>query len=175
MPDQRASGGSYGRLRPRPAGVPWPSRARRGCVTRCPRLVPGVLVALSCLLVAGCGAGDRRQHVRGTVTLDGQPVEVGSLTFQPAEGNPALSAGGLIAKGSYDLPAQAGPMPGKYLVMFRIVRETGKTRTVAEKDTGKQTSEPEIVTVNIAQAAGIEATVTEGGPNKFDFQLTTAR
>lgn len=125
--------------------------------------------AVCCLALCGCGASDRRQHVSGSVTLDGTPVESGSISFQPAAGNTGPSAGGLITKGQYDLPAQAGVMPGKYLVMIHLMRETGK---MLPTDSGGLT--PEVAPVTIKEAAGIEATVNDGGANTLDFQVHTA-
>jgi hypothetical protein len=42
----------------------------------------GLLAA--CLACAGCGTG--RATVEGTVSLDGQPIESGSIVFEPADG-----------------------------------------------------------------------------------------
>ncbi len=40
----------------------------------------------------GCGSADRA-NVSGKVTLDGQPLETGSIAFEPIEGTQSPSAG----------------------------------------------------------------------------------
>ena len=49
-----------------------------------------VLAALP-LLLAGCGGEGpfERAAVEGIVTLDGQPLEAGTIVFEPAPGTPA--------------------------------------------------------------------------------------
>src|SRR5688500_13010891 len=62
------------------------------------------------LLLAGCGADSDRGAVSGTVTLDGKPVENGSISFVPIEGTQSPSAGAVIGNGTYEIPRDKGPM-----------------------------------------------------------------
>lgn len=52
------------------------------------------------LFAAGCGGG--RANVEGQVTFDGQPVEQGTIVFEPVDGKGA-AAGGTIQNGKYRL------------------------------------------------------------------------
>jgi hypothetical protein len=85
-------------------------------------LFPAVL-----LLACGCG-GSRadRGAVGGAVTLDGKPVERGSILFTPIEGTHGAVAGGEIQNGHYQLPARIGPAVGRNRVEIRAMRKTGK-------------------------------------------------
>ena len=72
----------------------------------------------------GCGGNDLTT-VEGTVTFDGQPVEAGSIVFEPADGaGPA--AGGTIEQGKYRLAGDAGVVPGQKIVRISAVRNTGQ-------------------------------------------------
>jgi hypothetical protein len=83
-------------------------------------------LGLVCLfLTYGCGAGDKRAAVSGKVTLDGQAVESGSITFQPIEGTQGPSAGTAVTKGVYQIPRAQGPLPGVYRVEIYSQRKTG--------------------------------------------------
>ncbi len=73
-------------------------------------------VGLLAVLLAGCGDGDGRQAVSGTVTFKGQPVD-GSIDFIPAAGA-GTQAGAVIEKGRYSIPRDKGLVPGTYKVMI---------------------------------------------------------
>lgn len=86
----------------------------------------GRLMAAGCwvLLVAvaaaatGC-ADDNKATVSGQVTLDGKPLEKGTVSFVPADGN-SPSAVGRIEQGHYT--AEVPPGPKKIEVLgFRVI------------------------------------------------------
>ena len=70
-----------------------------------PAWAGGVLLAL--LALAGCGA--RESRVSGSVTLNGQPVETGAITFVPVDGK-TPTAGGEIKDGRYSVKVPVGTM-----------------------------------------------------------------
>ena len=77
----------------------------------------GLLLVIACLwLAAGCG-GPHDSSVYGTVTLDGKPLETGTVTFHPA-GEGAVAYGRIGADGNYRLHtgAEQGLAPGEYVV-----------------------------------------------------------
>src|SRR5690348_1764503 len=57
-------------------------------------------VVILALLVVGCSKGPPMGDVRGTVTLNGKPLEEGSVRFDPINGETKTS-GGLIRDGSF--------------------------------------------------------------------------
>ena len=73
----------------------WSEMTQR--IQRCP-LGPALL--LSFLVLAGCGPGivEDRGEVRGTVRLDGQPLDEGSIQFVPTGGNTGSPAWHLILR-----------------------------------------------------------------------------
>ena len=62
-----------------------------------------VLVAVLCLLAAGCGGPSRPETVpvSGRVTYQGKPVPMGQIMFYPDQGRPATGA--IDADGNYRL------------------------------------------------------------------------
>ena len=88
------------------------------------RLLPTQAAILLCAAL-GC-SGDDRTEVSGTVTLNGQPVAEGAITFIPIDGNKGAGAGATIADGKYHIPRSAGVAAGKNRVELRAFRETGK-------------------------------------------------
>jgi hypothetical protein len=69
--------------------------------------------------------------VKGKVTLNGQNVEDGRITFTPIEGEGKISdssgaAAGQIKNGEYNIPEDEGPIVGKHSVSITASRKTGK-------------------------------------------------
>jgi len=86
-------------------------------------LVCGLLL----LLAIGCGkSGSNRSAISGNVTLDGKPIEHGSILFTPIEGTKGTVAGGPIEGGQYRLANDKGPAIGQNRVEIHAMRQTGK-------------------------------------------------
>ena len=79
----------------------------------------GIIVS-AMVLLAGCG-GDGRVQVAGTVTLDGESIETGTIAFRPADGQ-GPTAGALITAGRYTVRVT----PGRMSVEIEGFRETGR-------------------------------------------------
>jgi len=79
-------------------------------------------LALCAALAAGCD-GSGLADVSGTVTVDGAPVEEGSITFVPADGQ-GQTAGGPIKDGKYSVRAS----PGRMKVSISAPKAIGKKK-----------------------------------------------
>jgi hypothetical protein len=77
--------------------------------------------ALSVVLVVGCGDG--KSSVNGTVTMDGQPVASGAITFIKTEGEMARE-GAIIQDGSF----RANVPPGTYKLELQGQKVVGKRK-----------------------------------------------
>lgn len=75
--------------------------------------------------MVGC-LGDGRIDVAGSVSVDGTPVEHGSIMFIPIEETPGPTAGALIRGGSYEIVPGKGPLAGKFRVEILAVKDNGK-------------------------------------------------
>jgi hypothetical protein len=109
--------------------------------------------------MAACGrseySGDQRFPISGQVSYDGEPVDFGSISFIPVDGDKQRVSGGYISAGKYEVPEAQGPNAGKYKIEIRWQKRTGKKF--------KQ-----------AQTGEMEDERKEGLPTKFhkDSQLT---
>ena len=126
----------------------------------------GLSVWFLALTIAGCGGGDslNRGSVSGKVTLDGQPVETGSISFLPTDGTQGPMAAGQISKGQYSIAAKVGPVVGKYSVQIEAFRDTGK-----KNEGGSPISEPMIPPQYNSQTT-LKVEIKKGA-NTHDFTL----
>jgi hypothetical protein len=85
------------------------------------------LLALGLLGLLGCSSsGPELAEVSGTVTLDDQLVEEGSIQFIPVEGTTGPAAGETIKNGRYRIARSKGAVVGKNRVEVRAFRYSGR-------------------------------------------------
>jgi hypothetical protein len=136
----------------------------------------GLLVAMPAVVVAvvlssSCSRNDGRRALRGTVTLDGQPVACrGTINFRPASGNARNSSGAALENnGCFSIPAANGLLPGKYAVTISLWKDTGRTR--------KDARSGEVFAiwdkVPFKEEGTLNVVVTTDGADYFDFNLTS--
>jgi hypothetical protein len=84
--------------------------------------------ALVMMALAGCGHGTgmERASVGGEVTLDGVPVNEGSIRFIPVKGASGPTAGADILDGEYNIARAKGPSLGTHKVEVYVPRNTGR-------------------------------------------------
>ena len=126
-----------------------------------------VLLLLAAVLMAGCSGGDGRKGLSGTVTVNGQPLETGSINFRPAPGTKGNTSGCAIENGEFTIAAEDGLPVGKYKVTVQAFRKTG--RMVQDPQMGRV---PDMQPVSFMEAGTLEAEITADGDNRFEFKLT---
>jgi hypothetical protein len=125
------------------------------------------------MLLAGCGGqGPLRLQLQGTVTLDGQPLPDGAISFLPVSGENGVAAGGAIAAGRYLIKAGGGPTPGEYRVEILRMEPTGEKQPDSLGD-GETDVLRNAIPARYNETSELRATVTAEGPNQFDFSLST--
>lgn len=84
-------------------------------------------IAAGALLLASCRADPRPVGVRGTVSLDGQPLLEGFIEFEPVDGKLGQMRRTAIRNGTFELPAEQGLLPAiEFKVIVKAFRKTGK-------------------------------------------------
>ena len=111
---------------------------------------------LAALLLAGCGGesaydGPERFAVSGTVSLDGAPLDYGTISFIPTDEAAQRVAGAEIEKGQYVIAAEFGPNAGEYKVAISSIKrdasagaDVGENESPSEEaaeDTGENEDE----------------------------------
>jgi len=137
--------------------------------------------ALSAMVVLCCGCGGDplgRKAISGTVTIDGAPVEMGNIGFEPQGGGElALSSGSAVTGGKFKIEADGGLPPGKYVVRI-FVPKPGTGGTVADPSAlpGEAVAPPEEMAPpewNVKSTQTIE--VKSDGTNDFKFDIVAEK
>src|SRR3954447_19518308 len=129
----------------------------------------GVLFAA---LFTFSGCGDGKVVVRGVVNVDGQPIEEGSISLEPADGQ-GPTTGGMIKEGKYELTGNAAAIPGDKIVRIVGLRKTGKM-IEAGPPAPKGTLIPQMVQCvpgRYNDHSGLHVDVTPGKANTHNFEL----
>jgi hypothetical protein len=135
------------------------------------RFVRGFVVPLIALLPIGCSGDNSRAAVSGQVTLDGQPVEQGRITFVPLDVTAGPTAGAVIRMGRYDIRAAEGALVGKNRVEVRAAVKTGKQLPSAYS--GAPIDETRESILDRYNEKSDLVRDIKPGKNQFDFELTS--
>jgi hypothetical protein len=133
--------------------------------------IRAAVLAAALVAIVGCDSGPRRQAVSGQVTLDGQPLDFGSITFVPDPNGPKAS--GLIEGGRYEIEQSRGPLAGQKIVEIRAPQYDPKRPAPAntKEKLYRLDVAPEALPDRYNSKSELRATVTEDGPNEFNFDL----
>ena len=135
-----------------------------------PCLAFSFVILLSALPLAGCQSGDSdlKRGVQGVVTLDGNPLPSGAITFIPvSHGN---SAGTTVTDGQYALDPQNGVLPGEYKVEIDSSQPSGKKirSSVGETMVEEMIN---IIPEKFNRKSKLTVVVKATGENQHDFEL----
>lgn len=128
------------------------------------------LIFLTPFALSGCGDG--RVVVRGAVNVDGQPIEEGSISLEPANGD-GPTTGGIIKEGKYELTGHAAVIPGDKIVRIVGLRKTGKM-IEAGPPSPKGTLIPQMIQCvpsHYNDQSRLRLEVTPGKANTHNFAL----
>jgi len=122
-----------------------------------------LLLLLGCL-TGGCGGpGFPTATLDGKVTVDGEPIPEGTISFTPISGNRGGGAPTTIAGGKYHVE---GVPQGKVRVFFNATIATGNTVLQFDKPV------PEYANlIPAGYQSGIEIDI-QGNKMEYDFHLT---
>ena len=119
------------------------------------------------VLTTGCGAGGDLPSVSGTVTVNGAPVEIGTIHFRPADAPQSRGAGASIEEGRFQLPTEHGLEPGKYSVSVEASQKTGQTYNHPQRG-----PTPRMKSLTLADSPQ-EVDVTDDNSSSLSLSFTT--
>jgi hypothetical protein len=130
-------------------------------------------ISLLLLMVCGCGGPDNRAEVSGTVRVNGQPLDHGSITFRPTDGNDGPTAGAGITGGQFRVDRAKGAAVGKNRVVIQCTIKTGRQITGGRGMTEEQ--KIEVIPARYNNNSELVRDVKPGASQlDFDLQVTPA-
>ena len=130
-----------------------------------------VLTLLGLAICTGCGE-TQRQAIEGTVTVDGEPLADGNITFMPEVGTEGPTAGAPVKNGKFVIDSRKGTFAGRFRVEVTAVRPTGKT--TMDSESGQTIDEVEqYLPDRYNRQSELVADVKAGEENALDFDLVT--
>ena len=149
---------------------------------RCVVLIAGVL-GLS--MIAGCSGGPKLPPtvaVSGTITYKDQPLAGAQVGFvSKLDNKDVLAAGGLTnASGEFTLATYIDPQhqvsgatPGEFVVVVTKDEVMDREKSMQEFNKNPDMEMKKLIPTKytVAKETPLQATVTVGGANKFDFKL----
>ena len=125
----------------------------------------GAAALLGALLLLGCDGKPSTYPVSGTVTFDGDPLPDGDILFVDADNKVGPDAG-KIKDGKFECKAKAG----KKNVQIRATR-LEKPKGGATGAMGETELPVDYIPEKYNIKTELQADVTSGGPNKYEFKL----
>ena len=127
------------------------------------------------VLVALVGCGDsQRGAVSGRITLDGQPVDGGTVNFIPTSDSEGSAVWGEIKGGLYSLSGGNGSTVGQNRVEIRWPKKTGRRIPMAAPAPPDAMIEQTIEAIPARYNTQSELHVeVQQGENTFNFELVS--
>ena len=116
----------------------------------------------------GCGSG-AVGSLGGQATVDGAPIETGTISFKPADNPAGRGVGGALAGGAFEIPRAEDLKPGKYLVTAQAMRSTGKTRNDPQRG-----PVPVVESLDLADSPQ-EVEITNANAQELQLAFTTKK
>lgn len=125
-------------------------------------------------VVAGCAFiheddGKPREAVSGTVTLDGQPLNGGSIVFIQADVDSTDVASAAIENGRFSIPRAVGPITGRHKIRISRVVTSPVNPNAAPGEPSK--SARETLPEKYNNQTVLTAEIRHGPPNELVFHL----
>lgn len=133
--------------------------------------LPLVFSALMLVSAQGCGGGEavHEVEVTGKITIDGEPIDQGSISFVAADGV-ARTGGGVIKDGKYI--ARVAPGEKKVMVLGnKVVGTEPLYKGVPDSPTREKLETVTPPAYNAAHQTPLTATITDQ-PQSIDFELS---
>ena len=124
-------------------------------------------------VAGGCSRVPRRFALEGKVTVDGVPLESGSMAWIPLAGTVAPTCGGSITRGRFSIPAPQGAREGQYRVEITATRQSERPDSPSLDGMTMCFSVYQYLPARYNSESDLVATVIRSGKNLYTFELTT--
>jgi hypothetical protein len=134
-----------------------------------------VVIAAAAIIFTGCGPRSDRLEISGSVTLDGAPLDSGSIRFTSL-GEKKISSGAMIQQGEYNIPQEKGLTPGTYHVEITSPDVNARPVMVPVGPGGRGVpTQPERIPPQFNENSKEKVEVSADSDNHFVFDIVSGR
>lgn len=156
-------------------GRPQPNRQRRELKVSIKVQIVFAWSLVGLAVCLGCGPKTDRLPISGKVTLDGAPLDSGSIRLVSQGGAKLQATGAMIQAGDFSIPAEKGLLPGVYHVTISSPDVQAKPTMVSEYPGGPAIPvTPDRIPPEFNTESKKTIEVTPDGDNEFSFDVTSA-
>jgi hypothetical protein len=136
-----------------------------------------ILFAIGLAATTGCGPRTDRLELSGHVTLDGQPLDSGSIRFTSQGSQKLMASGAVITGGEFNIPREKGLPPGTYSVEVSAPDTSAPlvSQPAAPGEPRLPPTAPERIPAEYNENRSIEVTVDGDNHFRFDIESRPAR
>jgi hypothetical protein len=134
-----------------------------------------LLICIGIVACCGCSEANKlgRKAVQGMITVNGQPLEKGSILFAPEDRN-GVSSGAEIVDGTYAIAAHQGLTPGVYTVRIYVTDEAAEAVEPTLPGPGVKT-QPELIPPAYNMRSELKLEVNESEDAVFDLDVVSKK
>jgi hypothetical protein len=139
------------------------------------KFTTATLLAAALATFGGCGPTSDKLEVSGKVTLDGQPLDTGSIRLTSTGAGKLSASGAMITNGEFLIPQEKGLPPGKYQI--EISAPDANAPLVSPPrvpgEPALPPTAPERIPVEYNSKSQHTVDVTADGENHFEFAINS--
>ena len=134
-----------------------------------------VLVVCCSVALTGCDSARKPgQEVRGTVLLDGKPLESGSVVLVPIQGTRGPKCYALVKDGEFHIAAAEGPFPGVYRVEVYSAAQLQVPMEGVEESPAATSPGPPPVALQFNKQSQLTVEVAADAPVELTLEVQSA-
>jgi hypothetical protein len=129
-----------------------------------------IFAAAGLAMCVSCSGGGSFDSVSGTITVDGAPVDAGTISMQPVDEGSGSPAGGAIQDGKFQVAARDGISSGKYRVQVQASKKTGRMKKDPQRGDVEEyvpltlADSPKEIELSSTNAENLELSFRTGSP-----------
>ena len=130
-------------------------------------------LTITVVVLSGCGPQSDRLAISGKITLNGAPLDSGSIRFTSVAGQKLFASGAVVENGEFDIPQEKGLPPGTYQLEISA-RDTNAPPVVYRGAPGEPPlppTAPERIPPEYNTNSKHTIEVTADGDNHFVFDI----
>ncbi|WP_165250700.1 hypothetical protein [Paludisphaera soli] len=115
--------------------------------------------------------GESVQGLSGSIRFEGKPLAKGTVRFLSVDAENPKCFGGYVNNGRYEVPAEFGLVPARYVVEFSSIHSDDMERMLKARQRGEDLELKEEIPARYSRNSEVQVDLSSGGVLEVDFDL----